>query len=192
MIRFLNRWRDRRRRIFVHRAGRRTIKADPVIASLALHRHGSYLPRHLDEALAGDAKALQTTARTACDVFGVALWQDDGKRGLTLVELLGLMVAFDGYTAVLRQQYESLADTTALYGGDVPSLWRRDYEAYAGLWLNRHREHVRIADAPRLGIEGAFGQRHLGWFAAIAESQDEAALMYEQHRAEVASSHQSQ
>lgn len=186
MIRLLNRWRERRRRIFVHHAGRRTIKADPVATSLALHRHGSYLPQHLDEALAGDSESLRTTALAACDVFGVALWQDDQTRGLTLVELLGLMIAFDGYTIALREQYEPLADTTALYGGDVPALWTRDYEAYVGLWLNRHREHVRIADAPRLGIEGAFGQRHLGWFTAIAESRDEAALMYEQHRAEVA------
>lgn len=186
MTRLLNQLRGCRRQTFVHRAGRQKVKADPVAACLALHRHGSYLPRHLDDALAGDADALRSTARAACDVFGVVVWENDQKRGLTLVELLGLMIAFDGYTTALREQYEPLADTTALYGGDIPMLWRSNYEAYAGLWLNRHRAHVRIADAPRLGIAGAFGERHLGWFVAMAESHDEAVLMYEQHRAEVA------
>lgn len=71
---------------------------------------------------------------------------------------------------------------------EAPALYRSDYEAYAGLWLNRHREHVRLADAPRLGIEGAFGQRHLGWFAVLAELYEEAVTMFEQHQAEVASS----
>lgn len=182
MIRFLmNRRRDRRRQIFRCRIAGRIIAVDPIAATLALHRHAKYLPRHLDDAIKGNRSAQQIATEAACDVFGVRSMQDDERRGLTMQELLELLVRFDAYRSGIRQRYESLADSVSLFGGDVISLRRSNYEEYVGLWLNRHRAQVRVAEFARLGISGAFGQRHIGWFRATSESEDEATMAYDEH-----------
>lgn len=109
MIRFIAQmlWR-RRRNIFRFNDGRRVRSVDPIVASIALHEHETFLPRHLGEAVDGDPEAMKIVAGAACEVFGVTPLAASGKSGLTVAELLELMLAFDGYMWSLKKSTERL------------------------------------------------------------------------------------
>jgi hypothetical protein len=100
-------WR-RRRNIFRFNDGRSVRAADPIAVAIALHEHKTFLPRHLGEAVDGDAEAQMIVAETACEVFNVLPLAANGKSGLTVSELLELMLAFDAYLWSLKKSTERL------------------------------------------------------------------------------------
>lgn len=102
MISIIREWLWRRHRaIFRYRDGRKIRSIDPIAVALALHAHPRFLPTHLAEAAGGDAEAMETVAQAACDVFGVAPF--NGQSGLTIAELIELMLAFDVYCLALKK-----------------------------------------------------------------------------------------
>jgi hypothetical protein len=98
-------WR-RRRNIFRFNDGQSVRAADPIAVAIALHEHKTFLPRHLGEAVDGDAEAMAFVANAACDIFGVTHLAADGNSGLTFAELLELMLGFDGYMELLKKSTE--------------------------------------------------------------------------------------
>lgn len=102
MISIIREWLWRRHRaIFRYRDGHKIRSIDPIAVALALHAHPKFLPTHLAEAAGGDAEAMKTVAKTACDVFGVVPF--DGQSGLTIAELIELMLSFDVYCLALKK-----------------------------------------------------------------------------------------
>ena len=118
MISFIREWLWRRHRaIFRYRDGSKIRSIDPIAVALALHAHPKFLPSHLHEAASGDPSAMAIVSHAACDVFGVRPF--DGKSGLTVAELIELMLAFDVYCLALKKN-TGLSPTRPNFTGSTP------------------------------------------------------------------------
>lgn len=83
---------------------------------------------------------------------------------------------------VAKKKYRTFSDQAGLYGIDVATIERTDYERYVGLWANREREIIRLANIARTGVATAFGELDKAWFYAVCESRDEAIAAFEQYQ----------
>lgn len=64
-----------------------------------------YLPRHIDEAMAGDAEAISICGAAAMRAFGV---KDAENGGLTLAERLELLLLFERWIDALKKNMKRL------------------------------------------------------------------------------------
>jgi hypothetical protein len=107
MFGFIRRWLwNRRRSIFRFYDGERVRAADPIAVAMALRDHPEFTERHLFDAAKGDELALAVVAKTAQTVFRVNSLSGSG-RGLTISELLELMLAFDAYCLTLKKSTDT-------------------------------------------------------------------------------------
>ena len=80
--------------------------------------HPTYDPtRHLRLAIEGDEESMIQTAAAASDVFGVLPYTETRERGLTVVERVSLMAAFDCYLMGVKKNIRYLP------------IWRRSMAA---------------------------------------------------------------
>ena len=79
-----------------------------------------------------------------------------------------------------KKKHRTFADLASLYGADVGSLERQDYEKFVGLWLNRKREATRKSEIHRIGFLASQSQLGLGWFLDTKESDDEAIACHDE------------
>jgi hypothetical protein len=82
-----------------------------------------------------------------------------------------------------KKKHRAFADTAGLYGVDIARIERTDYERFAGIWLNRHRQQVRQAAIVRSGVAAYFGTLTQTWFVHTCESIDEARFACDQYNA---------
>ena len=81
---------------------------------------------------------------------------------------------------VVKKKHRSFADLAAIYGSDLVSIERNDYERFVGLWLNRYRELFRSGRSAQIGVLAALQQTPLGtrppltYYSAITDHEQEA------------------
>lgn len=97
----------RRRGLFRFHDGQRYRYADPLVVSRRLAEDPKYLPRHLDDARAGDFEAIAICGEAAGRAFD--LREFDGKRGTPLTDRIEILLSFEIWVAALKKNMRSAA-----------------------------------------------------------------------------------
>lgn len=103
MLKWLIERRKRKRKeLFWFELAGRPYSFDPVLVSIRLADDPDYLPRHLDDAIAGDMEATQIVSRAASRAFSIRPADENGE-GVPVADLLELMVAFHDWSQALKK-----------------------------------------------------------------------------------------
>jgi hypothetical protein len=98
--------------LFAYFDGARWRTIDPLAAIYALESHPEYVGKtHFRGIAENDRESIEICAKAVIDVFGAVPYDADTRKGLTIAERVGLLVAFARYLEAVKKNTERSAAT---------------------------------------------------------------------------------